>query len=138
MKIAIVGCRPPSPLATDADHQLYRRIIADVEAFAQALPDGSTIISGGAAGVDRCAAMVASRRSLDLVEHLPQYEAYGRYDAPLRRNTLIVADADEVHAWPAPWSRGTRDTIRKGQRSGKPTHVHRLATPSPSQEKDDV
>ncbi len=44
--------------------------------------------------------------------------------APLARNTLIVNQADEIHLWPAPWSRGTFDTLRKAIKSGKPHVLH--------------
>jgi predicted Rossmann fold nucleotide-binding protein DprA/Smf involved in DNA uptake len=123
MRIAIVGCRPAEHGSTGWD--TWVSIAADVEAFVPSLPAGTVVVSGGARGVDSRAIRLARTLGYSVVEHLPDYDAHGG-KAPLVRNTLIVADADEVHAWPAPWSRGTWDTIRKARAAGKPVTVHEV------------
>ena len=136
MKIGIVGCRPPANRTVLVDNiDLYRAICQAAYAFAVNLPAGTTIVSGGAQGVDHAAALAAKRYPdrLCLVEHLPDYEKYSRTKAPLARNLLIVRDADEIHAWPAPWSRGTWHTINAAKRAGKTVVVHDV-TPEPSSE----
>lgn len=97
----------------------------DVEAFVVSLPLGVIVISGGARGVDSRAVKTAKAIGREVVEYLPDYEAHGSR-APLVRNGFIVAEANEIHAWPAPWSRGTWDTVRKAKASGKPVTIHRV------------
>ena len=74
MKVAVVGSR------TLTNIELGRYISEDAE----------EIVSGGAVGVDSCAAEYARRKGLRLTEILPQYERYGR-GAPIVRNkeTLV-------------------------------------------------
>ena len=77
MKVAIVGSRG---LAVDN--------IGDY------LPDGTDcIISGGAKGIDTCAAEYAKSHNLRLIEFLPDYKKYGRR-APIIRNADIVNECD--------------------------------------------
>ena len=68
MKVAVVGSR--SILTTDIS--MY-------------ISDGDEIVSGGAVGVDSCAAEYAMNNGLKLTVFLPQYERYGRA-APIVRN----------------------------------------------------
>ena len=68
MKVAVVGSR--SIFATDIS--MY-------------ISDGDEIVSGGAVGVDSCAAEYAKKNGLKLTVFLPQYERYGRV-APIARN----------------------------------------------------
>lgn len=130
-KIAIVGCRPPEltlDLHLPERLVLYGRILADVREFCESFDDRDVdhmsdvvLVSGGAEGVDR----YAEEWFGDAIIHRPDYARHGAR-APLVRNRLIVRDADVVHAWPAPWSRGTRHTIRLARECGKPCIVHEL------------
>lgn len=61
MKIAIVGSRDV--------------IVDDIERY---VTNEDEIVSGGAVGVDRCAAEYAKQNGLTLTEFLPQYARYGR------------------------------------------------------------
>lgn len=122
-RIAIVGCRPAEIGSTG--HAITLAIMADVKAFVRKLPIGTVVVSGGARGVDLVAATCAKGNGLEVVEHKPDYAKHGKR-APLERNTTIVADCDELHAWPAPWSRGTWDTIRKARTARKPCVVHEV------------
>ncbi len=124
-RVAIVGCRPPpGPARSGPDWDHYGRIIAAVERFVADLPANTVIVSGGANGVDTAAANAARARDLPVIEHRPDYEHYSGQRAPLERNKLIVADADELHAWPAPWSRGTWSSVRLARKAGKPVTIH--------------
>ncbi len=81
MKIAVVGSRDV--------------IVDDIGRY---LSDGGEIVSGGAIGVDSCAAEYAKEKGLKLTVFLLQYERYGRA-APIVRNKKIVDYADKVIAF---------------------------------------
>ena len=78
MKVAIIGSRS----IKEVDFEKY---------LAQACDE---IVSGGARGVDRCAAVYARERGIKLTEFYPLYQKYGR-GAPILRNRQIVEYADE-------------------------------------------
>lgn len=80
MKVAVVGSRGLMP---------------SDEEMAEHLSGAGEIVSGGAAGVDTCAAAYAARHGLTLTEFLPDYARYGRA-APIVRNREIVDHADRV------------------------------------------
>lgn len=139
MKIAIVGCRPPKLAeSTPANMALFQRLYNDAHQFAMSLPNGTTIVSGGAKGIDHAGASAVPKRwmHLHLIEHHPDYNTYGSKDAPLERNHLIVRDCDELHAWPAPWSRGTWHVINAAKKAGKRVVIHD-STDMKSQEQEE-
>ncbi len=68
MKVAVVGSR-----SIDA---------ADIGMY---ISDADEIVSGGAVGIDSCAAEYAKNNGLKLTVFLSQYERYGRA-APIIRN----------------------------------------------------
>lgn len=80
------------------------------------------IVSGGARGIDTCAAEFAREHGLKLTEFLPDYQRYGR-GAPLVRNKLIVEYADVVYAFWDGKSRGTAYTLRYCKEVGKPYQI---------------
>lgn len=130
-RIAIVGTRKPLASrvgGTRRDLAIawedYEIIRDDVLQFIKSLPADVSVVSGGAVGVDSIADEACARLGLRFHSHRPDYDRYGK-QAPLIRNQLIVDDADEIHAWPSSWSRGTWDTIRKAEKAGKPVTVHR-------------
>lgn len=108
-RIAIVGSR-------DYPH------LDQVRAYVAGLPEGTTIISGGARGVDSVAAEAAKARGLAVVVYLPDWKTHGRR-AGLVRNHDIVAAADAVTAFWDGKSSGTAYTIRIAQKAGKPVGV---------------
>lgn len=82
-----------------------------VEDFSPYLPRGVTeIVSGGARGVDACAAKYAEAHGIRLTEFLPDYERYGRA-APIKRNQQIIEYADVVLAFWDGRSKGTKNVI---------------------------
>jgi len=105
MKIAIVGSRH----ATVANMDKY-------------IPECEEIISGGAAGIDSCAAEYARKNKIKLTVFMPQYERYGRA-APIIRNKSIVDYADKVIAFWDGSSRGTLSVIKYAEKTRKPCEV---------------
>ena len=83
------------------------------------------IVSGGAAGVDRCAREYAQQNQIPLTEFLPQYDRYRRA-APIKRNEQLVAYADCVIAFWDGQSKGTLSSIQYALRAHKELHVYIL------------
>ncbi len=106
MRIAIVGSRS----------------VAKVD-VAPCVLDGDEIVSGGAMGVDRCAAAYAREHGIKLTEFLPEYERYGRA-APIVRNKKIVDYADKVLVFWDGRSKGTLSVIKYAQKVGKVCEVN--------------
>ena len=106
MKIAVIGSRN-----------------LKVENLEEYLPaDCTEIVSGGAKGIDECAAMYANF-VLDLGEfRSSQYEVYGR-GAPIVRNKQIVDYADLVLAFWDGKSKGTGSVIQYCEKTGKQCEI---------------
>jgi len=105
MKIAVVGSRG----ITDIDLSPY-------------LADCDEIISGGARGVDACAAAYAREHGIKITEILPEYARYGRA-APIVRNQQIVDYADHILIFWDGKSRGTASVIQYAQKIKKPYQI---------------
>ena len=106
MKIAIVGSRNLTNIPLD-------RYVGE---------EVTEIVSGGAVGVDTCAAEYAKNQGLRLTEFLPEYELYGRA-APIVRNKQIVDYADRVIVFWNGSSRGALSVIKYAQKNAKPYEV---------------
>lgn len=106
MKIAVVGSRT------------INVNIADY------IPDYATsIISGGAKGIDSLAERYADIKGIDKIIFKPEYNRYGK-GAPIIRNKKIVEEADEVIAIWNGSSRGTKFTIEYAKKIGVPVKVY--------------
>ena len=105
MKIAVVGSRSV--------------VVSEMGRY---LSDCEEIVSGGAVGVDSCAAEYAKEKGIKLTVFLPQYERYGRA-APMVRNKEIVDYADATIAFWDGKSRGTLSVIRYAKKTGKPCEI---------------
>ena len=105
MRIAIVGSRNVT-----------------VDSLAEFVTNHDEIVSGGAVGVDQCAANYAKEHGLKLTEFLPEYEKYGRA-APIMRNKIIVDYADKIIAFWDGKSKGTLSVIKYAEKQGKPCEV---------------
>lgn len=106
--LAVSGCRPPTAFDDQAENwALYRAIISDVERYVRDRPL-LALAHGGADGVDinACAASILPRE-----RYLPNYARDGKA-APLIRNAYVTT-TERFCAWPAPWSRGTWDAVKK-------------------------
>lgn len=113
MKIAIVGSRT---------------II--IENLADFLPKKvSEIVTGGAEGIDTCAAVFATEKGIKLTVFLPQYKKFGRA-APLKRNEQIADYADCALAFWDGKSKGTQHIVKQFKIRNKPVHVIQTKNPS--------
>lgn len=102
MKLAIIGSRSLKHIA------LEQYVGIEVR----------EIVSGGAVGLDACAAEYAKNKGLKLAEFLPQYNRYGRA-APIVRNKEIVDYADKIIVFWDGESKGTLSVIKYAQKVGK-------------------
>ena len=105
MRIAIVGSRA----ITNIDLSRY-------------IANEDEIVSGGAVGVDRCAAKYAQEHGLLLSEFLPQYTRYGRAATHVR-NREIVEYAEKIIVFWDGHSKGAQSVIRYARKLGKPCEV---------------
>lgn len=102
MKVAIIGSR--------------NLIIDDLGKY---LPKETTeIVSGGAKGIDKCAATFAKNNNLALTEFLPKYNFYGKA-APLKRNLEIINYSDYIIAFWDGSSKGTKFVIENCKKLNK-------------------
>lgn len=128
-RIAIIGTRPPSIRPDSVSPDDWKRIREHCWAW---LVDRTkqgrwVLVSGGADGIDSLAEDFARSRKLSRHVITPNYDDPGltnKRAAPIVRNGLIVADADEVHAWVKRTPGGTDDAIVKARKLGKPVTVH--------------
>jgi len=98
-----------------------RGIVTEIDKY---MPENTTmIISGGAAGIDRCAEIYADKMCIPKIIVRPDYEHYGRL-APLRRNKEMVDMADMVIAIWDGRSRGTKNTIDYAISINKPLKIY--------------
>ena len=105
MKIAVIGSRNVT--------------VADIGRY---ISEGEEIVSGGAVGVDSCAAEYAKENGLKLTVFLPQYERYGRA-APIVRNKEIVDYSDRIVAFWDGSSKGTLSVIKYAEKTGKQCEI---------------
>ena len=105
MKIAVIGSRNVIP-----------------DDICKYIPICEEIVSGGADGVDSCAAKYAEEKNIKLTVFLPQYSRYGRA-APIVRNKEIVNYADKVIAFWDGNSKGTLSVIKYAQKAAKPCDI---------------
>ena len=109
MKVAIVGSR--SGVDT-----------VPVWEYVMALPAGTTVVSGGAYGVDVVAERAAKHRGLPTIIFKPDWQAHGKR-AGFLRNEQIVAAADRVVAFWNGSSRGTMLTVDIARAAGKSVEI---------------
>lgn len=114
MKLAVIGSR------TFADYPLL------VETLNKVKTPITCLVSGGARGADALAEAWAKRRGIPTQIFLPDYNAHGRR-APLERNKLIVAEADNVLAFWDGVSTGTMQAVNHAKALGKTCHIIQFA-----------
>ena len=110
MNIAIVGGRDFS------DYELLKTKLT--EFIRENNESEHSIVSGGAKGADALAEKFASETNLEIIVFKPDYKRYGR-GATIVRNTQIIENADVVFAFWDGKSKGTFDSIKKAEKSGK-------------------
>lgn len=108
-----------------------------VREYVNSLPEGTTIVSGGAQGVDIVAELAARKRKLAVQVFLPKWKEHGRA-AGYRRNYTIVDAADKVVAFWDGVSRGTKHSIDYAKAQGKPVEIYEeVLNGSSTQTEDD-
>ena len=109
MKVAIVGSRGLT-----------------IDDFEEYLPENTDeIISGGAKGIDMCAAQYAQKNGILLTEIKPDYSKYKK-GAPLVRNKEIVKLADLILIFWDGKSKGTKFVIDECIRTAKQYILHTI------------
>ena len=93
-----------------------------VRAFVNALDAASTVVSGGAPGVDTVAADAAHERGLAVTIFLADWDKHDRKAGPLR-NKQIVDASDQIIAFWDGKSRGTLNSILLATNAGKPVKI---------------
>jgi ABC-type sugar transport system substrate-binding protein len=71
-------------------------------------------------GADFLADEIAREVGLEVEQHLPDWNRYGKAAGPLRNQEMVDAGADVCLAFPAGESRGTRNCMRKAEEAGIP------------------
>jgi hypothetical protein len=106
MKLAIIGSRSIEDLNLDE--------------YIKEKPD--TIISGGAKGIDTIAWEWALENHIEIIVHRPNYNLHGR-GAALRRNDIIIDEADKIIAFWDGKSTGTKYVIDRAKKLNKPLEI---------------
>lgn len=107
--IAIVGSREFTRL------ELVGKYVATLD-------EGTTVVSGGARGVDRYAVDAAKKRGLKTIVFPADWDTHGKA-AGMIRNKQIVDAADKVVAFWDGASRGTMHSVNYAKSKGKPVLV---------------
>jgi hypothetical protein len=92
--------------------------------FIASLPSDIVVLSGGARGVDRCAADTARSRGLRCIEYFADWDRDGLYLAGRIRNQR-VAERCVVAFWDGK-STGTQDAFKRALKLGRRVVVYRL------------
>ena len=113
MKLAIVGSRTLN----------QKQVLQVIEQVIQKSNSTiTTVVTGGANGVDSIAEYYARANKLNVEVYYPLYKKYGKR-APLIRNNEIVKNCDAVLAIWDGVSKGTAYTINKAKRENKKVMV---------------
>lgn len=106
MKLAIIGSRAIVEL--------------DLNNYINEKPD--LVISGGAKGIDTLAWKWAVNNNIDIIVHRPDYNKHGKW-AALRRNDVIIDEADRIIAFWNGKSTGTKYVIDRAKKLNKPCEI---------------
>jgi len=106
MKLAIIGSRVIENL--------------NLNEYIKEKPD--VIISGGAKGIDTIAWKWALENSIEVIVHRPNYNKHGKW-AALRRNDIIIDEADKIIAFWNGKSTGTKYVIERAKKLNKPLEI---------------
>lgn len=110
MKLLICGSR------TITDYDLL------IEAIEESGFEPTSLISGGAKGVDKLAEQYAEETGLPIEIFRPDYQRFGR-GAPLVRDRQMVDAASHILACWNSISRGTRYTFEYARKKNKSVYV---------------
>jgi len=104
-----------------AAYKAIRTWVSDAINSAKKTNSKLLIIHGGAIGADTIAGKVADKKGIRSVVVRPNYEKYGRFGAPHRRNDFVLRNADKAMAfWNGDYEgSGTASVILKCYRFDK-------------------
>lgn len=104
---------------------LHRKFFNDVCDILLQGFDRPTIISGAARGVDTLAIEHANQHGYAVDPYPAKWRVNGVYDkgAGIKRNGVMVEQADHVIAFWDYVSRGTKDSITRTEKCGKPLDI---------------
>ena len=100
-----------------------------VESLVNTFPADTTVVSGGAKGVDSWAAECARKRGLKVIEFFPDYPSFGssRWEynqAYYTRNRQIAEHSEVVYTFVALDRKGgTENTIKHAKELGVPVNI---------------
>jgi hypothetical protein len=117
MKVAVIGSR------SFADYGLLCRTL-------DAIPELSTVVSGGAPGADSLGERYADERGLATQIHRPDWRRYGRGAGKVRNRTIVDASDLVVAFWDGS-SAGTKHALDYARTRGTPVQVVRFDAPAP-------
>ena len=106
MKLAIIGSRVIENL--------------NLSKYINEKPD--VVISGGAKGIDTIAWKWAVENGIEIIVHKPNYNKHGKW-AALRRNDIIIDEADKIIAFWNGKSTGTKYVIERAKKLNKPLEI---------------
>lgn len=98
------------------DAAIVRRILST-------LPPGSTVVHGGARGLDTIADNVALGMGLSVERHTAPWSEFGKAAGTARNQWMADAGADRCYAFPLPGSVGTWDMVNRAKAAGIPTQI---------------
>jgi hypothetical protein len=110
VRVGIVGSRHFAALARVGD-------------YVRSLPDGSSILTGSASGVDAAATATARDRGIPVHVMPASFEEMADARKAADRNQRLVDACDVLVAFWDGASKGTRATVDRALDSGKEVHV---------------
>jgi len=119
MKLAIVGSRSLKPSLKCIGNSIMESFPSDIV---------TSIISGGASGVDEQAKLYALQRCIQYIEIKPDYKKYKdkpKY-APIARNKDIVSKADKILVLWDGKSKGSKFVIDYANQLNKEISIKKL------------
>jgi hypothetical protein len=97
-----------------------------------ALPQETTIVTGGARGADNLAEQCAYNAGMAYETHYPNWHKHGKAAGPIRNQEMIDSGIDKVIAFPGGY--GTADLRRRARAAGVP--VEEIDAPTHMNEKE--
>ena len=90
------------------------------------LPTDTTIVQGGALGVDNQACQIAQERDWKCETFEADWRGLGSKAGPIRNQQMVDSGADLVIAFPGPSSIGTWDLINRAKKANIPVEIIKL------------
>jgi hypothetical protein len=115
VRVMVTGSRAVQDDATNRVHvSMALRFVVDGKEGPHVL------IDGGARGIDRIAASIASRLGWEVETIRADWSRLGKAAGPLRNQRLVDSGPDVCVAFPTSLSRGTWDAVRRAHAASVP------------------